>query len=321
MTLSEKTLRMIVEAEVSTLLPGQKPDLANVALEKVIDLWKSGMESCAPKAKFFNLVAFAWVKADRGQETVDAVSAIRKRMLDLNIRYNRISYAHALQALAQCHSNEAAKQAASLLKQMYNEYLEGNQRTQPDLHLFAIAISAWANSGSPEAGSRAEQLYHQMILLREQNHLLGDSKSDSFVVNSVLRCWGNAKTPSAAAQAEDFWRSTGMPANSVTYGTLARLYSQVGKVKDVERIVEEMETDVSSAIANEQNDAATVEPSLYAYTALLSAYAKSDLRDKLERSEALIHRMQRKAGTKPNREVYNGMESENDGLHVHKFGL
>jgi pentatricopeptide repeat protein len=323
MNISAQTLRIILEARVATLPKYQRPELVDSVLDQATILLS---ETWKPKAALFNLAAFGWVKSALGQETIEQVQLVLRRMTELSIQFDKYTYAHALQARAQRGTRQAAMEAESILRDMVNEYYKrGNRNVQPDANIFALVITAWENSGDPEAGPRATKVYQTMVEFRDsERKRLADQPSspeddyqeridnEHLIINNVVQCWytaPNDEQGDAAMKAEAFLRSIpGLSLTNVAYGTVMSLYARAGDIVSVERLLEEMEA-AAAKRAPFETAAGNTEPGPYTYTAVLSAYAKAPnelLRDKIRRAEDILQRMQKFSSRKPNTVVYNG---------------
>lgn len=296
---SDKTLYFILEADVNQLRRKETPELAERIIDHAVVLWESGHEGSLPKTTLFNQALKAWVKAEEGVATLEAVDKLLARMMELNVPYSKNTYTMALQACVQQGTEAAARRAEDFLQNMYSEYLQGSVRLQPDVYAFTSVVHAWAKSKSPQAGPRAEQIYQQMLLLRKKGHLFGYKTADTTLINCALLCWGNSGTADAATKAEEFWLSTRVAPCSHTYTTLISLYSQHRNTAAVQRLWHEMETalDVEGKI---------IKPEAPVYTAILSAYAKSKLPNKLELAEAALKQMKEATNVALNTTTYNG---------------
>jgi pentatricopeptide repeat protein len=320
--ISAQTLRIILEARVATLPKYQRPELVDSVLDQATILLS---ETWKPKAALFNLAALGWVKSALGQETIEQVQMVLRRMTELSIRFDKYTYAHALQARAQRGTRQAAMEAESILRDMVSVYYKrGNRNVQPDANIFALVITAWENSGDPDAGPRATKVYQTMVEFRDsERKRLADHPSspevdyqeqidnEHLIINNVVQCWYTAPNENgdAAVKAEAFLRNIpGLSLTNVAYGTLMSLYAKSGDIVSVERLLEEMEAAAAKRVPSE-TAAGNTEPGPYTYTAVLNAYAKAPnqfLRDKIRRAEEILQRMQEYSIRKPNTIVYNG---------------
>jgi hypothetical protein len=83
---------------------------------------------------------------------------------------------------------------------MLELYQAGNPYIKPDTVIFNSVIHAWANSGEPLVGKRAEATLNQMWEL----HKVGDPniKPNTVSFNSVITAWTKSRDPSAGKRAE-----------------------------------------------------------------------------------------------------------------------
>jgi pentatricopeptide repeat protein len=297
--LSEKVFRLLLVAETHHL-DGNSQQFAETVLSLTLDLYDSGMEDCLPTTPLWNSVLFTWIMAERRQETRNAVSRLVKLMDELKIQRSRNTYRLLFKECLQRGTEESARDAEDLLRQMYKEFLLDNFRVQPDMSSFIYVVDAWAKSKSHLAGPRAEQIYEQMKALRAKNHFLevGETAETRFV-NCVLKCWAIIGTKIAAEKAEAFWRHSAVAPDSTMYSTLINLYAKSSDVEGAERLWNELTTAVGF-------DGKAMNEMEFAATSLLSAYAKSNLPNKVDLAEGVIMRMKTSANTKLDTACYNG---------------
>jgi pentatricopeptide repeat protein len=303
--LSDKILFLVLDTYVAAVSPSTRPDLAESVLDQSLALWKDGQTACYPQTTFYNLVAYAWIKANLGRPTIDTVTRILQRMNENKVKFDVHTYNYALQMEALRGSEKGAIAAEALLLKIYQEYSSGNESMKVTVQMFACVIQAWANSGSSKAFQRAEEIYHQMLAMRKNNDLKGSSRWDHLAVNAVLRAYQVAvkSDSNMCKQAEDFWRKSGATADHDTYATLIIMYAKCGKLDDIDRLLMEMESSSTpDRDATRIIDRKKIEN--HAYTAALSAYAKSRIDNKVHRAEALLRRIQQ--WSKVTTPVYNG---------------
>lgn len=296
---SAKTFYFIAEAEMAYPHKDRTPEILDKLLATTIGLYNEGMELCLPKNLFWNMALTAWMKAERGSDSVDAVTRLLQTMDDLQISRSKRTYLTAIRAHAQQCSEKAALDAEGLLQRMYSEYVSGAYKVQPDVYAFAAVVDAWAKSKSPLAGPRAEQIYQQMLELRKQDQLYGYKNEDTTLINCAIMCWGNVGTVEAVAKGEAFWRSTGVIPTSVTFTTLINLYSDLGQVADAERLWQELDIteDENGHVLRRENAL---------YLSMLSMYAKSKIPNRVERASSIIQKINDSGEIAPSNAVYNG---------------
>jgi hypothetical protein len=303
--ISEKLMFILLDAYVaasSSVPVCTRPDLAEAVLDQSLALWKQGQNACYPQTPLYNLVMYAWIKANLGRDTVDAVSRIMQRMNENKIQFDANTYNYALQIEALRGSEKGAIAAEALLRKIYQEYSSGNESLQVTVQMFACVIQAWANSGSPKAVQRAEEIYHQMLAMRKDNDLKGSW--DHLAAKAVLHAYlVAAKSDSTmCSKAEDFWRNSGAIVDHDSFATLIMMYAKCGKLDDIDRLLIEMEN--SSIPERDFRGIDRKKIGNHAYTAALSAYAKSRVDNKLHRAESLFRRIQQ--WSKATTPVYNG---------------
>jgi pentatricopeptide repeat protein len=297
--MSEKVFRLILAVETHHRYSGS-PEFAETILSHSLDLYEAGMDDCLPTTPLWNSVLLAWVLANRGHATRHAVVRIVQLMDELKVVRSRQTYRILFRECLQRGTENAARDAEDLLRQMYKDFLVDPTKVQPDMSTFIYVVDAWAKSNSPLAGPRAEQIYEQMKVLREKQHLLevGDT-SETRLINCILMCWAIVGTATAAEKAEAFWRQAGVVPDSTIYSTLINLYAKVNNVEGAERIWNELSTAVGP-------DGKPMNEIEFSATALLSAYSKSKLPNRVELAESILNRMKDSPNAKLDTACYNG---------------
>jgi len=289
--LSEWTMYLILDADLGAWRP-ETPDFSQEILDTSLQLYQTGDSWCKPRAQLFNGILQAWIKSNRGHAAAGAVREVFDCMTEHEIPPNGRTYKYALRILCQQRSPDAGIQAERLLQRMYSEFLDGAKGTMPDAYAFNLAVAAWAKSGSPEAGPRSEQIYRQMLLLREQDHLFGSD--DISVINNTLLGYTNSKARDAPTRSEAFWRSTGVAGDSVTFSILIKHFAQLGKIKDVDRLMKECQ------------ESSTVQADMPTYVLVFKAYAESKLENKGALANDILKHLEQDPKINMSTIVYNG---------------
>ena len=302
--LSEWTMFMLLDADVCQWRP-ETPQFSQEILDTAVEMYQAGERRCKPKAQLFNCILQSWIPAnDDNSNTksnsttntaaVAAVGEVFECMKELGIPPNGRTYKFALRLWSQQRTHEAALEAENLLQRMYADFLDGVQATQPDVYAFNLVVVAWYRSGSADAGPRCEEIFRQMELLRGKGHLFGFA--DISIINNTIQAYAQAGNVQALQRSEQFWRSTGVPGNNITYVSLIKQAARLGRIDDVERLIRE-----KTALSSEP-------PSdLSTYVLVFKAYAESKLVNKAIHANDLLQHLEQDAKIKLNTIVYNGV--------------
>lgn len=293
---TEKVFRHILVAE-SSHRDGCKPDFAEQVLSHTLDLYDTGMEDCFPTTPLWNYVLLSWVNADLRQTTSNGVARIVRLMEELKVQRSRQTYRILFRECLQRATEQSARDAEGLLRQMYKEFLADSFSVQPDMSSFIYIVDTWAKSKSQLAGPRAEQIYEQMKALRAKNHLLDDFDREIRLVTCVLSCYLSVGSAAAAQKAEEFYRRAGVPPDGSAYSALLSIYAKYGNLVGAERIWNDL-TSTESLNGFETKDLE------FSASALLDAYANSRNPKKLEKAESMFNWLRRNISI--NTVCYNG---------------
>ena len=179
-----------------------------------------------------------------------------------------------------------AIRAESILNQMHEEFLTGNDHTKPNTQTFNNLISSWSKSGSPMAAWRADSIFQRMEELSTSGKL--DVKPDGNTFDIVISTLSNDWGADAARKVDRYldlikehYRSGAkdcMP-SAASYTEAIRAWgSNVDDPRAVLRakaLLDEMHE-----LANE--GAESVKPNLETYLVYLKALSQSDVEEKAE---------------------------------------
>lgn len=300
MHVSEWTMYLLLDADVAVWRP-ETPQFSQEILDTSMELYQTGDAMCKPKAQLFNCILKSWIpttkQAPGGTSNAAAVAAVGEVfdcLAEHQIPPNGRTYKYALRIWSQQGTPDAALEAENLLQRMYAEFLAGTPATQPDVHAFTLVALAWARSGSPAAGPRCEEIYRQMELLREKDHVFG--RDDISVINNALLAYSQSETLEALQHSEKFWRGTNVPGDNTTYTILIKQYAHLGRIQDVDRLIKEATTTT------------TVRADMSTYVLVFKAYSESKLRHKIEHANELLGYLERdpQIAAQLNTRVYNG---------------
>lgn len=295
---SEWTMFLLLDADVNVWRP-ETPQFSQEILDTSIELYQTGEVRCKPKAQLFNGILQSWIPAAEQQQghnstaAVAAVGEVFDCMKEHDIPPNGKTYKYALRLWSQQGTRDAAVEAENLLQRMYAAFLAGVEGTMPDLHAFCLVVVAWARSGLPDAGPRCEEIYQQMELLREKGHVFGGD--DISVINNTIVAYTQSGTMQGLKKGEQFWRTTGIPGDYITYSLLIKQYAHFGRIEDVERLIREKTTQGAGGIED-----------LSTYVLVFKAYAESKLADKAAHANELMQYLEQDKNNRLNTIVYNG---------------
>jgi pentatricopeptide repeat protein len=258
--------------------------------------------SFKPGTDFYNLVIRAWSQSDRPEAPARA-RAIMEQMLESQVRPDALTYQGVIYTWA-----AAGKpyESEGLLRRMYSEYLEGDEKVRPELHTFTTVIFAWAKSGRPEAAERAEEILNAMKQVGPQYRRDGGRdarealKADTPCMNAVLSCYAGAKTRAAAQRAEQIlqeMKRSGPWVDIESYNMVVKAWASVGNAERAEALLDE-------AYQVYVKGNRRMMPSTDICTTVIAAWAQSRAPNKVERAQAVMNKMN----------DWNALESE---LNLH----
>jgi len=172
------------------------------------------------------------------------------------------SYSYAISAWTKCESEQAAVYAENILDRLFQDYdevlkSEGEHSAyaaelKPNNIVFNSVIDAWARSGSPDAGNKAEALLHRMEVLSRMDEY--DVRADTISFNTCIKAWCNS-----------------------------------GKPLKAEEVLAKLETNPQYPKRN--GGVLVVRPNRLSYNSVINAWAKSSMPEAAVRAEDLLLRM------------------------------
>jgi pentatricopeptide repeat protein len=274
--------------------------------------------SFQPGTDFYNLVIRAWSQSARPEAPARA-RAVMEQMLESQVRPDALTYQGVIYTWA-----AAGKpyEAEGLLRRMYSEYLEGDEKVRPELHTFTTVIFAWAKSGRPEAAERAEEILNAMKQVgpqyrREQARYGGrDSRealeADTPCMNAVLSCYAGAKTRAAAQRAEQIlqeMKRSGPWVDIESYNMVVKAWASVGNAERAEALLDE-------AYQVYVKGNRRMMPSTDICTTVIAAWAQSRAPNKVERAQAVMSKMNDWNALESELNLRPGIESHNALLNT-----
>ncbi|KAL7525356.1 hypothetical protein ACHAXR_000970, partial [Thalassiosira sp. AJA248-18] len=173
--------------------------------EAVIDrIFEADEESngtvISPTAQMLNAVMGAYANIG-SVEAAERATGILERMEYMkefggSVKPTVHSYSLAISAWAKCESEAAAENAEKILNRLFEVYDEvfhsdsedqGRYREElkPNNIVFNSVIDAWARSGGPDAGEKAEALLHRMEVVSRMNEY--DVRPDTISFNTCIK--------------------------------------------------------------------------------------------------------------------------------------
>jgi pentatricopeptide repeat protein len=238
------------------------------------------------------------------------------------VQPNLICFNTAIDAWAKANDvGGAAEKALALLNKMEELSADNMDEVhldlQPDTITYSSVISAFARSGRPDAGDRAEELFQRSLRLYQEGN--SSLKPDSATFNTVLGAL--AKQAKALYRKGDGVQSVieraeslltrmqeiheagdeGVRPCTISYNILLDLYAQIERPEKSAGVLKEMRE-----LYNMGNG--HVKPDMYSYNGVLNAWANSKCKEGVTEAEKLLSQMEENANNdnmKPNGVSYN----------------
>mmetsp|Transcript_16185 Transcript_16185/g.33877 ORF Transcript_16185/g.33877 Transcript_16185/m.33877 type:complete len:806 (+) Transcript_16185:70-2487(+) len=269
-------------------------------------------------------------------EGAEQATAILNRMEYLrehnplsNCKPSVYSYGVAISAWTRVGSQEAAENAEAILHRLFVAYDDmlnkgetGSyvQELKPNSVVFNSVIDAWARSGSPLAGEKAEALLQRMKELSMLPEY--DIRPDTISFNTCIKAWCNSKSPNAAIKAGEVLsllethpkyakRDTMVTVRptKLSYNTVINAYA---KSMEPDAAIHSQDI-LMRMIKSFKSDAfSTIKPDVVTFSSVLNSLAKSKTVPSkankclsILKSMTELHKVDRTLDTQPNIICYN----------------
>eukprot|EP00980_Cylindrotheca_fusiformis_P031726 scaffold26871_cov147-Cylindrotheca_fusiformis.AAC.1 len=291
--------------------------------EQILD-FQHGNDSCRPDTQSFNSVLHGCAKAKQNPQAMDRCKEILEQMIQLSgsADWDCAPDSYSLTSAVLCFINTAGpKRAERLLEELleatkispsiavYNAILRGYaqqgkvkeaenllqtilkaNQPPPDQITFNTVLSAWAKSESPLAPQKAESFLRTM-----QEHGISPSVV-SF--GAVLQCWSrhSKQSQAAALRAEELLREMqsqhGVKPNVICYNIVLSAWANVAReFRNTDAL--ERATLLLHELLQEGGTSSSIQPNLSTFRTMLNLIAGSTVRNKADRTKAVVDLMKR----------------------------
>ena len=241
------------------------------------------------------------------------ISPSARQDVVVRVRPNVRTYATLLDAWSRMGNVEAATQCQQLLEEFFATERERNGSLDNSgdwLVCYNTVLAAWAKVGGSVGAAKCLALWQDML----SNPSLG-VQPDRISFHTVLNALAKSGRSDAGAVAEGLLREQMQQRqqSNHTFQLTARSYTTVmdawgrssGRPDRAHALLNELVALASSPRNKKNKD---LQPSLVSYTAVIHAYATSNLRDKAWRAYQVFQQMQQQnQRIRPNCVTYNAM--------------
>ena len=301
---------------------------AETVLRHMQQLHKSGRFDVKPNVQSYSSVIGCWAQAssplkkgaikrqvlndNRDEErrpdteyfAAERAEALLREMQqqdDPSVSPDERTYANVMNAWARAGKPGRASALLEELLMTPSDDMEGtlaalrpNTKVKPNAHMFTTVLSAWAKCATPNAADRAQGVLSRMQQLYESGQF-PHCKPNVVSYTALINCWANAASATkqdAAEHAQAILESMKqsddpkVQPNSMTYSAIIRAHSNADQPEMAERCLYEMLDEFRTHGKYE------VQPDVYTFGLVLTAWSKSTAAEAPERAERLLAEMQ-----------------------------
>ena len=287
----------IYSAVIATWSQSSRADAPERAL-RILHRMQNRNSKIQPGTVVFNSVMNVLAKQGDSRGSL----ALLKKMEDpiCNAKPDSVSYATVIHAFSRSRNTPgAAQQATEILHDLIDLYVKYRQDDiRPTPFAFSSAIAAWSNSGEIDCGERGEDIFWEMLKLRENfADDVACPQPNTLVCNSVLRAWSLSHAGSAPDRAEKFlqWmhdqvlvgNEDVMP-DIVSYVYVMRTWMQSRRASSVRQIEKHLDTLVTVSENEEEHPLC---PNASTYNLLLESIKRSSDNDRAQKCQIILNQL------------------------------
>ena len=276
---------------------------AEATIDHILEESSDDADAIQPTAKMLNALIGAWA-AIGTVEAAEKATGILEKMEYLqefggSVKPTVHSYSIVISAWGKCQSEMAAQNAENILNRLFENYdnvllkrVDQNEyyadQLKPNGIVFNSAIDAWAMSGSPNAGEKAETLLHRMEVLSRLDEY--DVRPDTISFNTCIK---GKFTERHAHSFESYSYTFILNTAYLMYGynTAWCNSNRPDAPLKAEQVLSKLETNPQYPKRN--GGVLIVRPNKLSYNTCINAWAKSNLPEAAARAEGLLLRIVR----------------------------
>ncbi|CAJ1936672.1 unnamed protein product [Cylindrotheca closterium] len=260
-------------------------------LETMETSFKEGNRNARPDRVTINTICAAFAKTQGTGAMGNAMKLRASLEKEYDITPDVVSYNIIVDSWCKSGRKDSPEQAIEILNAMENDFKDGKISHAPDGYTYSSVIGCFANFRRPDAAEKAEELLKRM---KDLWHNFGGEPLSASVYNAVINAWASSPSLESSERVKELLNEMdenhatdpSLPApNRITYNTVIKAMRD-GSGDDAafaEKILYLLESKgaVQSAFL----------PDSYSYTSVVSAYGRSDAKNKAEKALEIIERM------------------------------
>lgn len=260
-------------------------------LELMEQYYASGNDSAKPDRVSVNTMIAAYAKNSH-QGAVDKALALKTRIEKrYNITADTVSNNIVVDSWCKSGRPDAPERVIELLSVMERDFKKGKKHLKPDSYTYSSVIDSFIKCNRPDAPQKAEEILRRMQDLHRLHE--GDPPVTS-VFNAVINAWACSESKEAVERAEAILKqmeelhkidSCIARPNRISYNTVIKAMrngstEEAARAEELLKILEER---------SQMDDEFT--PDSYSYTAVITAYGRSDDPNKALKALSVLQRM------------------------------
>ncbi len=270
-------------------------DQALSKIEEILHMMEqyhlSGNDSAKPDRVSVNTVIAAYAKNSQNGAVDKALALKTKMEKRYNITADTMSNNIVVDSWCKSGRSDAPERVLELLDVMEREFKMGKRNLKPDSYTYSSVIDSFIKCNRLDAAQKAEEILRRM---QDLHRFHGGDPPVTSVFNAVINAWACSESSHAVERAEAILKqmedhhsvdSCIARPNRISYNTVIKAMrngsaDEAARAESLLKILEE----------RSQNDNEFT-PDSYSYTAVITAYGRSDDPNKAQKALAVLQRM------------------------------
>ena len=265
-----------------------KPDQAEIALRRFCTrVHEQSSDASAIDHRFFNIVIDAWSSSQDSRQAEKAMGVFNLMEL-LNIKPDVVSYTSLILALSRTKQSDKCEIVLKLLEKMKKQVKDGDKFAKPTDHTYNAVIWSLGWSSDPKMLEQAERLLHEC----EQDEV----QRNFHMYNSLMAGWMRHVRPDKVEalfeEMKDGYTSgnEALKPTAETHGVRLQSWSKAG---NPEKTTEALNDWIAAGEAKSCHEM----PETKGFTAVLTAWLRSNRSDAAEKAHRGLQQMMELAST------------------------
>lgn len=253
--------------------------------------YEEGNEEAKPDRVTINTITAAYAKNNKKGSMADSMKLRHTMEKKYNIKSDAISQNIVLDSWRKSGRSDSPERVMDHLNSMESDFKNGNLEHKPDGYTYSSVIDCFIKFQRQDAPQKAEEILERMNDLYQN---WGGDPVTSSVYNAVINAWASSGTKEALDRVKELLQemedndgddpSIPLPSR-ISYNTVIKAMRE-GTADDAAYAEE-----ILSVLERKGERESHLLPDSYSYTSVITAYGRSDAKNKAQKALELLKRM------------------------------